>query len=148
MDYSFLKDVPGAICKPEPREKTKAREDRKESDRVHKVHDYVFGRERHLCRICRLRNAESMHELRFKSLGGKVSRANSIAACGSGTTGCHGFAQRHEIEVEKNVSGGFFNADMTLRFRARTPAAAEWLRVQVGQWIESPVMLETEISHG
>lgn len=40
----------------------------------------------------------SVHELVFKSLGGKVSLENSVTVCGSGTTGCHGYLQSHEID--------------------------------------------------
>lgn len=62
-----------------------------------KIRAFVFDREQDICRCCRLRRADSMHELRFRSLGGKVSKRNSVAVCGSGTTGCHGFLQSWQI---------------------------------------------------
>lgn len=83
-----------------------------------------------------------MHELRPRSVGGRHSKTNSAAVCGDGVRGCHGYAQRHEIAYEATERG----AEGTLWFTAKTKAAAEWLRVKVGQRIESPVMQETEIS--
>lgn len=83
-----------------------------------------------------------MHEVLFRSLGGKVSKTNSIAACGDGVNGCHGFAQRNEIRYQRGPLG----ANGTMSFQPVTVAAAEWMRVKVGQWIESPVMAETEIA--
>lgn len=95
-----------------------------------KIRAYVFAREQEICRCCRLRRAESMHELRFRSLGGKVSKRNSIAVCGTGTTGCHGFLQAWQISWVGD-------AQDLLQFRAKTEVAAEWMRVSVDQWIAS-----------
>jgi 5-methylcytosine-specific restriction endonuclease McrA len=81
----------------------------------------VFARDRETCRICRIRPAESMHEIVPRSLGGKVSLANSIAVCGDGVRGCHGFAQRHEIRIEGR-------ADDYLEIQPCSRAAAEWMR--------------------
>jgi hypothetical protein len=80
----------GGIGKGTPRKRTKARKVRVNRAAVRDVRAYVFAREREICRCCRFRPAESMHEIKPKSLRGKVSRINSIAVCGSGTTGCHG----------------------------------------------------------
>lgn len=128
------------LAKPEPRKKSKARQKRHKLANTHAVHDYVFGREREICRICRWRSAGSMHELRFRSLGGKVSRKNSVAACGTGVTGCHGLAQKNEIAYKETELG----AEGVLWFQAKTKAAADWLKVKVGQWIESPPMIQME----
>lgn len=133
-----------AIPKPEPRKKTKARADRVQGDRVQRIHDYVFARERNICRICRFRAAESMHELRPRSLRGKVSRQNSVAVCGDGVRGCHGFAQRNEIRYRFETDG--LGAEGTIIFIPVTPAAGEHLRLSKRDWIESPVMVETEIA--
>jgi hypothetical protein len=133
-----------AIKKPEPPVKAKRRDERENQDRTAKIRAYVFGRERNICRICRCRPAESMHELKPRSIGGKVSRANSVAVCGSGTTGCHGFAQSHQVIVAENANP--YDADRPLQFQARTRAAAEHLKVNLYQWILSPPMQHTEIA--
>lgn len=133
----------GVACpKPPSRKLLKGRKVRAQRKVTKDVRSYVFARERDRCRICRMRSAESMHELKPRSLGGKVSRHNSVAVCGSGTTGCHGLAQAHEIEwCEWTLSG---SAEETLHFHAKTRNAAEWLRLKVGQIIESPTMVEME----
>lgn len=69
--------------KPEPRARTKARKLRHQGDRHAEIRAYVFEREQHVCRCCRLRLAESMHELKSRGAGGKVSKTNSIAVCGT-----------------------------------------------------------------
>lgn len=130
-----------------PRRLVKAAKDRDAMKQTKDVRAYVFGRERNICRCCRFRKAESMHEIIFRSQGGKVSRKNSIGVCGDGVRGCHGLLQRHEIEVgQASRIGPHFNADDTLAFRALTLAAAECLRIRLGEWIVSPVMQETEIA--
>lgn len=138
IDYSVL-----AIPKPESRKKTKARAERKESDRVRKVHDYVFARERNICRCCRIRTAQSMHEIRPRSLRGKVSRTNSIAVCGELGNGpeCHGLLQRNEISVDRSDTLG---AEATLFFQPKTEAAKDWVRLGDRVGIESPVMRDVE----
>ena len=130
------------ISKGEPRKRTKARKKRVHRGDVAEVRVYVFGREREICRCCRFRVAESMHELRFKSLGGKVSRRNSVAVCGSGTTGCHGYLQEHDIDWDEMDENR--RAEATLHFIPVTEYAAEWLRIKLGESIESPVMFEME----
>lgn len=64
----------------------------------------VMERDHRTCRVCGKR-AESVHELRFRSLGGKVSLDNSIAVCGSGTTKCHGKLQRNKLIPIGNPNG-------------------------------------------
>ncbi len=96
-----------------------------------KIRAYVFAREEGICRCCRLRAAESMHELRFRSLGGKVSKSNSVAVCGAlGTTGCHGYLQRNEIDW----SG---DAQQRLSFQPNSKSAADWMRIKLGLWVMS-----------
>lgn len=109
-----------ALVKPEPRKRTKGRRTRQQSAHVAAVRAYVFAREGGVCRICGLRRAESMHEIRPRSLGGRVSRENSIAVCGDGVRGCHGLAQRHEIHVEGD-------AEQVLDISAATARARAWL---------------------
>lgn len=50
-----------------------------------------------------------MHEDRPKSLFGNrneaISLENSLAVCGSGTTGCHGHLQAKRIKVTRDESG-------------------------------------------
>lgn len=134
---------------PQPKPETRARVKRRQQHVTRKattdVRTYVFARERNLCRCCRWRAAESMHELRPRSLRGKVSRTNSVAVCGSGTTGCHGHLQAYRIRVAENAPT-HWNAELPLSFQAQTVAAAEWMRVRVGAWIESPTMREMELA--
>ncbi len=109
------------------------------------VRAYIFARERDLCRCCRKRQAESMHELKFRSAGGKVSKANSVAVCGDGVRGCHGLLQRHQIDVYgEHGSTTDINAERTLTFHAVTLTAQEWLGVTQGQELISPVMVDIE----
>ncbi len=131
----------GVACpKPVKRSTLTARAKRAHRLDVAAVRQYIFARERGLCRCCRCRPAESMHEIRPRSLGGKVSRANSVALCGSGTTGCHGYCQSHQIEVNRGLPG----AEGLLLFRALTKPAAECMKVAVGQSIESWPMIVIE----
>lgn len=131
------------VAKPEPRKREKARAERQQSDRDAKVRAYVFGRERNVCRVTRFLAAESMHELKPRSVGGKVSRSNSIAVHGDGVRSVHGLLQRHEITYAFENDG--LGAEGTIYFTARTHAAAEAMRVSVGETIVSPVMQTTEI---
>lgn len=128
----------GVVC-PKPARENRLRAERRvkraEQKSTRGIHDYVFGRERDICRICRSRPAESMHELRFRSLGGKRSKRNSVAACGSGTTGCHGFAQANQIAYQfEDFAAG---AEGTVIFTPNTKRAAEWMKLNVGQSIAS-----------
>lgn len=77
-----------------------------------------------------------MHELVFRSRGGKVSRKNSIAVCGDGVEGCHGHLQAHRVQFGAGQRG----AESTLVFTPVAQIAADWLRVKVGESIESPPM--------
>lgn len=130
------------IAKPEPRKRTKARKLRVHRGNVTEVRAYVFARERNLCRCCRFRSAESMHELRPKSLRGRVSKTNSVALCGSGTTGCHGFCQTHAIQARYAADG----AEGAVHFYPTTRAAADWMRLVIGEVIESLPMREMEMA--
>jgi 5-methylcytosine-specific restriction endonuclease McrA len=103
------------------RKQVKAKAKRTRAAHVAEVRAYVFAREGGVCRCCGIREAQSMHEIRPRSLGGTVSRENSIAACGSGTTGCHGFMQNHEISVEPTDLAKW--AEGRLVFRALTMRA-------------------------
>ena len=109
---------------------------------VAEVREYVFGRERRLCRCCRKRPGESMHEIIFRSQLGKVSPANSICVCGDGVRGCHGLLQRHQIEVYGASETP--NAEQTLVFRPVTLTARDWLALDPGQEIVSRVMSDVE----
>lgn len=85
--------------KGETRKRIKGRAKRAASKVTKSVRAYVFEREKGICRCCGCMAAESMHEIVFRSQGGKVSPENSIAVCGDGVRGCHGRLQRHEITV-------------------------------------------------
>lgn len=97
------------------------------------IRDYVFEREQGICRCCRIRKAESMHELKSRGAGGKVSKRNSVAVCGRlvGTEPCcHTFLQIDEIDW----SG---NAEEQLSFQPNSKRAAEWMRIKLGLWVVS-----------
>lgn len=126
----------GVIAKPEPRKRTKARAYRQQRDRNAEIREHVFAREQSICRVCRLRPAASMHELQSRGSGGTVSKKNSIAVCGQlvGTeTCCHTFLQQYDI----SYTVGIYGAEDVITFWPRTKAAAEWLRVQIYQVLES-----------
>ena len=131
-----------AVPKPEQRKRMKARKDRQESAQDAKVRAYVFAREQHMCRICGIRPATSRHELRFRSLGGKVTKENCVAVCGDGIHGCHGFAQRNTIlyAFMDAVNG----ADGTIIFIPKMLRAAKWLRCDFGRCVVSPPMKQRE----
>jgi hypothetical protein len=125
--------------------KARAKRKRERTKGVGAIREYVFARERDICRCCRKRRAESMHEITFRSQGGKVSKKNSIAVCGNGTAGCHGYIQHHEIEVGTDTRLGL-GAEGTLAFVAKTRAAADYMAIQVNELIESPVMVDMELA--
>lgn len=125
-----------AIPKPEPRKKSKKRERAQHADRVAKIRAYVFGRERGLCRCCMLRRAESMHELEFRSVGGVVSKRNSIAVCGQlvgSEPSCHTYLQNHQIAWSHDGRG----AEGALLFVPKTQAAADWMHMLPLRALES-----------
>ena len=112
------------LAKPEPRKRVKARAKRLQAAHVKEIRAYVFAREDGCCRCCGWRRPTSLHEVRFRSQGGKVSNANSIAVCGDGVRGCHGLLQRHEIKAR---FGRDRSADGWMAFRPKTDAAASWM---------------------
>jgi 5-methylcytosine-specific restriction endonuclease McrA len=59
----------------------------------------VFKRDGGKCRCCGA-HATEMHELRFRSLGGKRSLENSIAVCDWRANSCHQMLQRLVILAE------------------------------------------------
>lgn len=69
---------------------------REQAASVAAIRTAVFERDGGRCRVCG-GPAESVHELRPRSLGGRVCLKNSIAVCGSGTTGCHGLLTAHHV---------------------------------------------------
>lgn len=56
------------------------------------------------CEICRAAGALTFSHRTPKSLGGKWAASNGVRACGSGTTGCHGFIEAHP---EHAAAGGW-----------------------------------------
>lgn len=109
----------------------KDRAKRQKGTRAAEVRVYVFARERDVCRCCRKRRAESRHELRFRSLGGKINRQNCVAVCGDGVQGCHGFLQRNEIAYA--FAEPALGAESVVLFTVKSAAAADWM--QIGQGI-------------
>lgn len=141
IDYTIF-----AIPKPAPRVKparTRLRTHatpKIERDRIAEIRDYVRARERGRCRCCRFRPGTSMHELRPRSLGGKVSKRNSVLVCGDGVTGCHGFLQRHEIDYGDDGHG----AEGVLTFIPHNNKASTHMRIKDFAVLESAPMRDME----
>ncbi len=136
IDYEAIARA-GGISKGEPRKRRKAREDRQQADRDAEIRVFVFGRERNICRCCRVRPAESRHELIPKSVGGKVTKRNCVAICGEivgAVPSCHTYLQSHAIQWSDDRGQG---AQGPLWFTPVSREAADWLRVNVGHRIES-----------
>tara|TARA_R110000824_G_scaffold8899_3_gene40409 strand:- start:19756 stop:20097 length:342 start_codon:yes stop_codon:yes gene_type:complete len=92
--------------KPIPRKKEKRQREAKNREWVSWVRVKVFEREKNQCRVCQ-QQAEEMHEMRFRSLGGLVSLKNSIAVCRS----CHRDLQQHRIDVVGDDANGILTFD-------------------------------------
>ncbi len=126
--------------KPEPRARTKRRQERIQGDQDALVRVFVFGRERGICRVCRVRMAESRHELVPRSLGGKVTKRNCIAICGvivGAAPSCHTYLQSRQIQWMQREHDG---AQGPLTFTPITREAADWLKVAIGHSILSEPM--------
>jgi hypothetical protein len=82
----------------------------------------VFQREQGKCRCCG-GPAQELHELRFRSLGGKRSLKNSIAVCNYRGKNCHRLLQVHVIKVE--LLNHILGANAPLLFRRD---GKEWTR--------------------
>jgi hypothetical protein len=143
-DLPTLHGQPGrAVPKPERQPKKAPKGIRptvkspEERDRIAQVRQYVMARERHTCRICRCRPATEMHELRPRSLRGRVSRTNSIGVDAT----CHRLIQEHAISYERDPVLG---AEATLYFMPRTDIARSWMKLGNKHGLESPPMHETE----
>ena len=124
----------------ESRKRLKARAKRVQRKHTATIRQYVFARERNICRCCRFRRAESMHELLPRGRGGHISKRNSVALCGDGVRGCHGLLTRSEIVAEWDILG----AEEPLLFNICSRAAADWCRVSLDNQIISPPMIATE----
>jgi len=141
IDYSG-----SPISKGEPRKRTKAREKREQGDVDALVRVFAFGRERGICRCCKIRAAESRHELIARGAGGKVSRKNSIAVCGvivGAVPSCHTFLQNHSIQWMADEGLG---AQGPLVFTPINREAADWMHVAIGQSVHSEPMSVYEAS--
>jgi len=84
MDYSFLKDVPGAIPKPEPRCVTKKRAEKIDARDERACREIVRKRDHGKCRIpgCLERSTEAHHIVyRSKSKARRWDPANLVSLC-------------------------------------------------------------------
>lgn len=135
IDYNALHFKKG-----QTRKQVKARAKRQQRQTTRDVRAYVFARERNICRCCRKRPATSMHEIVFRSQGGKISRHNSIAVCGDGTRGCHGFLQLHVIRVDARRR----DAERNLLFVTTSGNAMDWLGIPLSTQFLSPPMADCE----
>ena len=124
------------IPKGEPRKRRKARE-RRQDDAAHaEIRAYVFGREEGICRCCRVRIAESRHEIVSRGRRGGITKKNCIAVCGQivgAVPSCHTYLQFNQIDVRETPE----RAEGLLQFRPTTQAAADWMRVKRYQWVAS-----------
>lgn len=111
-----------------------------ERDRITEVRQYIIGRERDMCRCCRTRRGASMHEMKFRSQGGKISKKNSIWVCGDGVQGCHGLIHGREIAVDYRELG----AEGVVQFLPRTEKARDWMKLGAARAIESGPMSHYE----
>lgn len=73
--------------------------------------------------ICRGRNENISHR-KARSQGGLWSTANCMAACGSGTTGCHGWVESHPTEARQ----------LGLRLTSRQSPLAVPALMRTAQW--------------
>lgn len=139
-DLRDVSEVTGASPKPQRADRLKAarREERIAQKGRKSIRAYVFHREADICRCCRLRRAESMHEIQSRGAGGKVSKRNSIAVCGTlvGTEpSCHTYLQRCEIRCHVHHEG--YGAEGDLFFQPHMKIAADWLRTERMHGVES-----------
>lgn len=120
--------------KPPSRRKVKDKAKRLQRKDTAAIRQYVFARERDVCRCCRRRKADSMHEMVSRGRRGKRSKVNSIAVCGDGVNGCHGFLQRYEIRVnsvgQPMNEPERLNAEQTLMFTPYSAQAREWMHLE------------------
>lgn len=94
IDYSQL-----ALPKGTPRVVLKSLKAKAAEKHRKDIKAQVFARDGGKCRVCG-GQAEEMHELEFRSLGGKRSLENSIAVCIFRGNNCHRLLQTHAIDVE------------------------------------------------
>lgn len=52
-----------------------------------------------VCERCRAKRGESVHHRKLRSRGGQHTLDNCVFACGSGTTGCHGWMHANPAEA-------------------------------------------------
>jgi len=83
-----------------------------------------------------------MHEIKPRSLRGRVGKTNSIAVCGSGTTGCHGYLQAHRIDIVASSTG----AEGGLYFVPRDMGARNWMKLERLHGLESLPMVAMELA--
>ncbi len=126
-----------AIPKGASRKTLKGRKRRLQHRVVVDVRTWVFARDRGICRCCRERAATELHELTFRSLGGTVSRRNSIAVDAT----CHGHLQAHRIRCECQTPD---RAEGMLAFDPQTDAARDWMKLPLGQVLLSEPLRDLE----
>lgn len=65
-----------------------------------RVRDAVVAREDYCCARCgKWAEGGSLHHRRLRSAGGKHTVPTLILMCGSGTTGCHGWAHAERMDA-------------------------------------------------
>lgn len=116
----------GFIAKPTPRVVEKPIKAAKLEKLRREIKTLVFTRDKGQCRVCG-GHAHEMHELRFRSLGGKRSLVNSIAVCtgmGNGKN-CHRLLQTLVIDYAAGARG----ANGAIRF---TRGGKSWISLPPG----------------
>lgn len=66
-----------------------------------KARQVVAARSGGRCEICRSSESLTFSHRKPTSLGGLWAPSNGIRACGSGTTGCHGWVEHHPDYAEQ-----------------------------------------------
>lgn len=143
-DYYATAGIPKTYREKKPRARIRVKAKPKtERDAITKTREYVFARERGMCRCCRLRPAESMHELRSRGAGGKRSKRNSVAVCGQLGNGheCHGLLQAKRITYDMSEKLG---AESTIYFMPMDEKARDWMKLKTEHGLESSPMRDVE----
>lgn len=102
MDYSWLKHVPGAITKPEPRVVTKRRQEKVDAKDERACREIVRARDKGHCRIpnCRERAVHLHHIVyRSKSKARRWDPANLASLCADH----HALVHAGEIQISGNA---------------------------------------------
>ena len=66
------------------------------------------------CIVCGATYSLNTHHVVFRSRGGKDGP--QVRLCGSGTTGCHGLAHRHQLHFRHEGEWQYFKSDSPVKY--------------------------------